>query len=138
MADLYEDDVLLWSERQVALLRRIAAGEQINDQVDWENVIKEIESIGQSQVDAVESWPAQAFLHDLKAKAWPLSPDAPHWRAEARLFRRQVRRKYSTSMRQKTDVAGLYSTPWQVCPRRSKASRHFRCRMCARSRSMSC
>ena len=38
MSDLYEDDILLWSERQAALLRRMAAGERLNDQVDWENV----------------------------------------------------------------------------------------------------
>jgi hypothetical protein len=31
----YDTDLLLWSERQAALLRRAAAGEQVNDQVDW-------------------------------------------------------------------------------------------------------
>ena len=37
--DLYDDDVLLWSERQAALLRRIAAGEPVNEQPDWPNII---------------------------------------------------------------------------------------------------
>jgi hypothetical protein len=105
----YDRDVLTWSERQAALLRRVAAGERVNDQVDWENVVEEIETVGRSEVSAVESLLTMALLHDLKSKAWPLSRDVPHWRAEARLFRRQARRKFTESMRQKLDLAGLYS-----------------------------
>jgi hypothetical protein len=45
MSNRYEDDILLRAEAQAGLLRRIAAGEQINDQVDWPNVIDEIESV---------------------------------------------------------------------------------------------
>ena len=33
MGDLYDDDILLWSERQSDLLRRIAAGEPVNEAV---------------------------------------------------------------------------------------------------------
>jgi hypothetical protein len=109
MGDLYDNDVVAWSERQADLLRRVAAGERINDLVDWPNVIEEVESVGQSQVDAVESLWTQAFLHDLKAEAWPLAIDVDKWRADARLFRRQARRKYRASMRQKLDLAGLYA-----------------------------
>ena len=86
MKDPYETDVVAWSERQADLLRRMAAGERVNDQVDWENVVEEIESVGQSQIDAVESLWTQAFLHDLKAEAWPLAIDVDKWRADARLF----------------------------------------------------
>ena len=46
MSDLYDDDVLLWSERQGALLRRIAAGEPVNERPDWLNIIEEVESVG--------------------------------------------------------------------------------------------
>jgi hypothetical protein len=31
MSDLYNTDILLWSERQAKLLRRHAAGEHVND-----------------------------------------------------------------------------------------------------------
>jgi hypothetical protein len=37
MSDLYEADILMWSEHQAELLRRMAAGERVNDQVDWTN-----------------------------------------------------------------------------------------------------
>ena len=43
-SDLYEADILEWSEQQSRLLRRLAAGERVNDQVDWGNVVEEIEA----------------------------------------------------------------------------------------------
>jgi hypothetical protein len=47
MSDLYHTDILEWSERQGALLRRIAAGERVNDtDLDWPNIAEEIESVG--------------------------------------------------------------------------------------------
>ena len=42
MSDLYDTDLVIWSERQAELLRRMAAGERVNDQIDWENVAEEI------------------------------------------------------------------------------------------------
>ena len=53
--DLYETDVLVWSERQGQLLRRLAAGERVNADVDWANVIEEIECVGRSELHRCES-----------------------------------------------------------------------------------
>jgi hypothetical protein len=61
MSDLYDADILEWSERQAALLRRVAAGERVNDTApDWPNIIEEIESVGRSQLSAVRSLLTQA------------------------------------------------------------------------------
>ena len=49
MSDLYEADILAWSENQAALLRRLATGERVNNQIDWANVVEEIESVGRSR-----------------------------------------------------------------------------------------
>ena len=108
MSDLYDNDILLWSEREAALLRRLAAGEGVNDQIDWENVIEEIESVGNEQLHAVESLLVQALRHMLKAEAWPLHRDAPNWRADAIDFRQQAQRRYAPSMRQKIDMARIW------------------------------
>lgn len=109
MSDLYDADILEWSERQAALLRRRAAGELVNEaELDWTNIAEEIESVGRSELHAVASHLVQALLHDLKADAWPLSRDVPHWRAEARGHRADARRAFAPSMRQKIDVADLY------------------------------
>ena len=99
MSDLYEDDILLWSERQAELLRRRAAGELVNDaELDWPNIAEEIEDVGKSQLRGVASHLVQALLHDLKAEAWPLSLAVPHWRAEARMQRDEARAAYAPSM----------------------------------------
>lgn len=116
MGDLYDEDVLEWSEHQARLLRQHAAGKGGNEAPDWANIIEEVESVGQSQVDAVESWWFQAFLHDLKAEAWPLARDVPAWRGDARGFRAQARRKYRSSMRQKLDVPGIYADALSALP----------------------
>lgn len=110
MSDLYETDILEWSERQAKLLRRVAAGDHSNAEApDWPNVIEEIEAVGRSELRACESLLVQALLHYLKAEAWPQSRDVPHWHAEARGFRRDAARAFSPSMRQKIDLASLYA-----------------------------
>src|SRR5476651_1094208 len=117
MSDLYEDDILLWSERQADLLRRHAAGERANDvALDWPNIIEEIESVGNEQLHAVESLLLRALIHRLKAEAWPDSRDVPHWRAEERTFRNQARRRFAPSMRQRLDVPGIYADALRGLP----------------------
>src|SRR5579863_759500 len=117
MSDLYEDDIVLWSERQGALLRRRAAGELVNErELDWPNIAEEIESVGNEQVHAVESLLVQALAHRLKAEAWPISPEVPGWRAEARRFRDDAVSRFAPSMRQKLDVAKLYRRALRALP----------------------
>jgi hypothetical protein len=113
----YDTDVLVWSERQSALLRRRAAGELVNEaELDWENIAEEIESVGRSELHAVESLLFQALLHRLKAEAWPESRDAENWLAEARGFVAQARRRFVPSMRRKLDLAGLYADALEAMP----------------------
>ena len=112
----YDTDILVWSEHQAALLRRVAAGERINDQVDWEKVIEEIESVGSEQMHAVQSLLVQALIHMLKAEAWPLSPAAPGWRAEAVRFRGDAADRFSPSMRQRIDLGKLYRRALRAMP----------------------
>ena len=49
--DRYHRDILAWSDQQSERLRRVAAGERVND-VDWGNVIEEIESLGVRELRA--------------------------------------------------------------------------------------
>jgi hypothetical protein len=116
MSDLYEEDILLWSERQGDLLRRLARGERVNDQIDWDNVAEEIESVGRSERHAVGSHLIQAMVHALKALAWPQLKAVSHWQAEMRAARSDARRRFSPSMRQLIDMADLYSTALDRLP----------------------
>jgi hypothetical protein len=116
MSDLYDEDILLWSERQGELLRRIAAGEPVNERPDWVNIIEEVESVGRSDLRAVRSLLLQALLHSLKAEAWPDSLSVPAWKADSRLFRIQARDAFAPSMRQHIDVHRVYADALQVLP----------------------
>jgi hypothetical protein len=113
----YDTDILTWSERQGALLRRRSAGELINDaDLDWSNIAEEIEDVGRSEVRSCRSLLRQALRHMLKAEAWPLSRDAPTWRADAIDFRRQARDAFVPSMRQKINIANLYADALAAMP----------------------
>jgi hypothetical protein len=117
MSELYETDILTWSERQAELLRRRAAGELVNDaEIDWPNVAEEIEAVGRTERRSCESHLVQALLHDLKADAWPLARDAPHWRAEARHQRGEAREAFSPSMRQRIDIERIYRRALAAMP----------------------
>jgi hypothetical protein len=113
---LYDADILLWSEQQAELLRRVARGERINDQVDWPNIIEEVESVGREQLHAVESLLVQALVHMLKAGAWPQSREVAHWRAEAIRFRGDAAQRFVPSMRQRLDLARLYRRALMAVP----------------------
>jgi hypothetical protein len=116
MSDLYDEDIVLWSEQQAELLRHHASTARANDAIDWPNIIEEIEDVGSSHLHAVESLLVQALRHMLKADAWPLSRDAPNWRADAIDFRRQARRRFVPSMRQKVDIDELYADARAALP----------------------
>jgi hypothetical protein len=117
VSDLYETDILAWSEEQAARLRRLAASDRLNDaSPDWPNIIEEIESVGREQLHAVEALLLQALVHMLKAEAWPLYRDAPSWRAEARLYRSQAASRYAPSMRQRLDLSRIYAKALRGMP----------------------
>jgi Domain of unknown function DUF29 len=67
----YDRDLLVWSERQAALLRRVAAGDRVNDQIDWSNVAEEVEALGKSERRELQSRIAIVLLHLIKLQASP-------------------------------------------------------------------
>jgi hypothetical protein len=98
MADLYDRDVVAWSEQQAALLRRRAAGELVNDaELDWPNIAEEIEDVGNEQRNALESLLTNIMQHRLQIDAWPQAPAVPHWHHEIDGWRVQVRRRLRRS-----------------------------------------
>jgi hypothetical protein len=105
---LYERDALAWADYQAALLRRLAAGEGVNEAVDWPNVIEEVQDVGLSELRACQSLLEQALAHLLKLHALPESQAAKHWRDEVRAFLHDVQRRFTPSMRQRIGLDDLY------------------------------
>jgi hypothetical protein len=106
--DLYERDILAWSDQQADLIRRLARGERVNN-VDWTNIAEEIESVGRSDWHALESFLTQLMVHLLKLHAWPDSDAAMHWRGEVEAFQQEAERRFAPSMRQRIDIPALYA-----------------------------
>ena len=64
---LYDDDILLWSEQQAAAIRRLReTARGLPNELDIENVAEEIESVGRSELAAVESYIELILLHLIK------------------------------------------------------------------------
>ena len=116
MSDLYDADVLEWSEHQALLLQQHAAGKPGNERPDWANIIEEVESVGRSQLSAVRSLLMRALEHDLKCAAWPQSRDVPHWKTEARRFRIDAAEAFTPSMRQRIDIDELHRKALSLLP----------------------
>ena len=107
---LYDDDILLWSEQQAAAIRKLGMTRRdLPNELDVENVAEEIESVGRSELAAVESYLRLIFLHLIKLVAEPDSQAAPHWRGEIVGFHSDMISRYSPSMRQRIDL----DRPWR-------------------------
>lgn len=83
---LYESDFYTWSLQQTKLLR-----EKSYDQVDWANLIEEIEDLGRSEYRALVSAIEQLCLHLLK---WQYQKyyRSPSWRQSIDKQRIQLER----------------------------------------------
>lgn len=78
----YESDFALWVENTVAQLKS-----QNFQQVDWVNLIEEVESLGQSQRSSVRSYLVRLLEHLLK-RCYVAIPDCHRgWEIEIRNFR---------------------------------------------------
>ena len=88
-------------------LRETARG--LPNELDIENVAEEIESVGRSELAAVESYIALILLHIIKLLAEPDVVSAGHWRSEIGGFHNNLKRRYSSSMRQRINVDEIWS-----------------------------
>src|SRR5690349_24464025 len=87
----YETDLYAWSLRQGALLRRLAAGERVNDaDLDWPNIAEEIETLGRSERRAVASRIATIIEHLIKLDASPATEPRAGWRATVERTRIEI------------------------------------------------
>jgi len=111
MADsLYDDDVLLWSERQAEIIRALRDKRQdLPNDFDPENVAEEIESVGRSELASVERHLELVLRHVLKLYLDPGSPDEAHWRGEIFTFGFNASRRFAPSMAQRIILDELWS-----------------------------
>jgi len=106
---LYEHDLLIWAEQQADLLRRLAAGERVNEVIDWPHLIEEVRDLGLSELRACESWIRQALIHLAKIKLNPGSPAVDGWTDEVEAFLSDLQSHFTPSMARRIDLDKLYA-----------------------------
>lgn len=121
MGSLYDADILLWSEQQADLLRRLARGERVNDAVDWENVIEEVGDVGRSEFNSVASLLEVGLTHLLLAHASPRPEPVGHWQAEAITALAGAARRCAPSMGRRIDLGEIWAVATAAARRKLAA-----------------
>ena len=96
LSQLYETDEYLWFEYTVKLLK-----ESRFDELDLENLIEELEELGNEKKRAIESLLEQIIRHILLLEYWTeeFEHNSNNWRAEVYSFRNQIEKRLTTNLR---------------------------------------
>jgi hypothetical protein len=106
--DLYETDILEWSERQADVLRTLAACPDLPDGLDLVRVAEEIEGVGQSEFNTVKILIRRILLHAIKCAADPDTPAVGHWQEEIRNWQWDLCDRLTPSMKRKLDLEAIW------------------------------
>lgn len=90
-AATYEGDFYAWTQDQARTLRELRP-----NSVDWDNIAEEIETLGRSEKDAIESILNVVLLHLLK---WRHQPQArsSSWKGSLLEHRRRLQKRLQAS-----------------------------------------
>jgi len=114
----YDRDLNAWSSAQADALRRRATNE-----IDYENIAQEIEAVGQSQRDQIESRLENLLIHLLK---WYYQPEkqSNSWLASIDEARKRIKRVLVKNPSLKTYPSECLADVYQFAIR-SKVIRHL-------------
>ena len=107
---LYETDFYEWTQRQAAVLRRMAA-ERANSELDLEHLAEEIESVGGSDRKEVQTRLTTTLEHMLKIAYSPAYEPLNGWRGTVRTTRRDLLR----TLEQSPSLRGVVRDTFERC-----------------------
>ncbi|KAB0239718.1 DUF29 domain-containing protein [Microcystis aeruginosa EAWAG127a] len=107
----YETDYNQWLKETVKQLR-----ERNFEQVDWDNLIEEIESMGKSDRRALMSLLTRLIEHLLKLAYWQEEKkwSGNHWAAAIVNFRAQIQHRLEDSPSLRQELAAMYDKVYPV------------------------
>jgi hypothetical protein len=87
MNDLYKQDFNLWAEQMAIAIR-----ERNVNEMDWDNLLEEIEDMSASQRRALRSYTKKLIEHILKLQYWTSEYERCYkgWRVEVSNFRTEI------------------------------------------------
>ncbi|MDJ0731798.1 MAG: DUF29 domain-containing protein [Crocosphaera sp.] len=96
LKQLYETDDHLWLEGTIRLLK-----ENCLEELDVENLIEELDSLGRRDKNRVESFLRQIIIHLLLLQYWTneYNYNYRHWRGEIATFRVQINKYLTTNLK---------------------------------------
>ena len=102
---LYERDFLAWTEE----VSKSISNKDFAD-MDWENLIEEIEDMGKSEKRSLESYLERLIEHILKIKYWHNEHERNyrHWKAKIVNFRKRINRLLKRSTSLKNYLVNIY------------------------------
>jgi len=102
----YDSDYNKWIEYTAQQLRE----RRFND-IDWDNLIEEIEDMGKSQKRALENLLTHLLEHLLKLSYWESEKDRSgnYWAAEIVNFRYQINKRIKESHSLKPALESMYA-----------------------------
>lgn len=105
---LYETDICTWADQQAAALRSLASRSDLPNQLDLMNIVEEIEDVGSSHFNAVNSFIRLILSHMILIIFDQDADSVPHSKAEVATFHAELLQRYQPSMRQRVDVDLLW------------------------------
>lgn len=118
MTKLYERDFLAWTEDQAEALRRRSVNE-----LDWENLLEEVESMGRQERNEMRSHLIVLLLHLLK---WGLQPQrrSRSWMLTILEQRREAERQLEENPSLRPDLNDIVADAYKIA--RLRAARETR------------
>ncbi len=107
--NLYEEDFYLWVEDTVNKLKS-----RDNENLDWDNLIEEVESLGKSQRKAVRSFLVRLLEHLLKRCYVPMSECYRGWEIEIRNFRQRLQIELEDSPSLKSFFREIFAKSYEM------------------------
>jgi hypothetical protein len=107
--NLYEQDFSLWIEDTINKLKT-----RDHDNLDWENLIEEVESLGKSQRKSVRSFVVRLLEHLLKRCYVPMSDCYRGWEIEIRNFRQRLQIELEDSPSLKTFLREIFVKSYEM------------------------
>jgi hypothetical protein len=111
---LYDEDTVAWSEQQAAALRAAARGGS-NQELDWENLAEEIESLGKSLRLGLRSQISRIIQRHVKLGYSPAADPRNSWRRLIHQARAEIERILEDSPSLKPEGDGQSSSQSSIC-----------------------
>lgn len=105
---LYEQDFTLWTEETTKLLKS-----QNFSQIDWDNLIEEIEALGRNERHAVDSLLSRLLEHLLKRCFVDCPECFRSWEIEIRNFRKDISKRLKSSPSLKRFLIEIFVESYQ-------------------------